>query len=254
MEIVVLGSGTSTGVPVIGCECEVCRSTHPKNKRTRPSLLLRAGERAVLIDAGPDFRQQALREGLWHLDAVVLTHAHADHLLGLDDLRVFNFRQQAPLPLYGSPATLATVQQMFAYAFEAPSEGSSIPQFVLHPIEGPFTVAGLPFLPLPVWHGEMEVLAFRVYDFAYVTDVSLIPARVVDQLKGLDLLILDALRYRPHPTHFSLTEALEVVATLRPRCTYLTHLTHHFDHETVNAQLPSGVKLAYDGLRLEIPS
>ena len=257
MEILILGSGTSHGVPMIGCECAVCRSDNPKNKRMRPSILVRHYESAILVDAGPELRMQALASHLRRVDAVLLTHAHADHIFGMDDLRRFNDLANAEIPVYGAANTLADIRRIYDYIFKETQAGGGKPRLSLHEIGDALDLFGLHITPLTVYHGRMPVLAYRFAQAAtgtekaaaaaYVTDVSKIPDAAMEALRDLDLLILDAVRFEPHPTHFGLYQALDAIAELRPRRALLTHLSHHFDHDAVNAQLPDGVELAFDG-------
>ncbi len=253
LRVTVFGSGTSTGVPVVGCRCAVCSSPDPRNRRLRPGLRLDLPGGVALVDAPTDLRQQALRFGLERVDAVLFTHAHADHIFGLDDVRIFNFRQRAAIPCYGSAATLAALRRVFAYAFEDGQEGGGKPRLELVEVDGPFAVLGAEVVPVPVLHGSLEVLGFRVGGFAYVTDCSSIPESSQRALAGLDVLILDALRYRPHPTHLSVAEAIAMAARLGARRTYFTHMTHDVDHGAPEIALPPGVEFAYDGLVLELP-
>jgi phosphoribosyl 1,2-cyclic phosphate phosphodiesterase len=250
--VTMLGSGTSTGVPVIACTCAVCHSTDPRNKRSRPGLKLEIGEAVVLVDTPTDLREQALRFGLPRLDAVLYTHQHADHIFGLDDIRIFNFRQGAAIPCYGSEATLAALRRTFAYVFEAGQEGGGKPQIELIPIREPFELLGLTIVPVPVWHGSMEVFGFRIGRFAYVTDCSLIPETSFRMLAGVEILILDALRYRPHPTHFSLEEAIAAASRIGAARTIFTHLSHDVDHGAPAFPLPAGMELGYDGLVFDV--
>ncbi len=243
-----LGSGTSTGVPVVGCDCAVCRSGDPRNKRTRPSVLLEMARGNVLIDTPPDLREQALRVGLARVDAVLFTHAHADHIFGLDDLRPFNFRQGGAIPCYGAAETLARIRQVFSYAFETSQEGGGKPQIELHPVRAPFALLGEEYVPVPAWHGELEVFGYRRGSFAYLTDVHRIPEESWPLLTGLDVLVLSALRYRRHPTHFSLEEAVEAARRIGARRTIFTHLAHDVDHAALATPLPPGIELGYDGL------
>jgi len=252
LRLTFLGTGTSMGIPTLGCACRVCCSPDPRDLRTRPSLLLDYNGYAVVIDTSPDFRTQALRANLRHVDAVLYTHPHADHILGLDDLRPFCLRQHQAIPLYANRETLAAIRRTFSYAFEQATPGSTVPQVHLEEIAGPFELFGLRFEPLPVLHGTMEVLGFRFACAAYVTDFSQIPPATLQQLRGLDLLILDALRHQPHPTHSSLAESLALVRDLQPRRAYFTHLCHDLAHAETSAQLPPGVELAYDGLVVEV--
>ncbi|MBI3802161.1 MAG: MBL fold metallo-hydrolase [Nitrospirae bacterium] len=253
MRWTLLGSGTSTGVPAIGCRCAVCRSSHPRNKRTRSSLSIRYQGRSIIIDTGVDLRQQVLREEIDRVDAVLFTHAHADHIYGLDEIRMYNLIQKAVIPCYGSAETLQRVQRAFSYIFSnKPSEGTK-PQMTAFAIEGPFSLFGLPVQPISLLHGSMEVLGYRFGPAAYLTDCNQIPAHSLEKLKDLDLLIISAVGYQPHATHFNIGEALEIVRLLQPRRAFLTHLSHHFDYESVSTSLPAGVGLAYDGLQLEIP-
>jgi phosphoribosyl 1,2-cyclic phosphate phosphodiesterase len=249
---VVLGSGTSTGVPTLRCACAVCTSSDPRDRRLRPSLWLSYAGHNVVIDSTPDFRYQALRAGIPSLDAVLYTHSHADHIMGLDDIRPFNIGRPEPLPIYASPATLADVRRVFRYVFDATYTASAIPRVAAHELHGPVDLFGVRFEPLEVIHGELPVLGFRFGANAYLTDVSAIPPPARDRLRGLDLLILDALRLRPHPTHFHLAAALAVVAELAPRRAYFTHIAHELGHASTEASLPAGAHLAYDGLTLDV--
>ncbi|MEM7050402.1 MAG: MBL fold metallo-hydrolase [Acidobacteriota bacterium] len=251
-----LGTGTSTGVPVIACSCDVCRSSDGRNRRLRSSLLVESPEVVLWIDTTPDFRQQALRQGVERIDAVLFTHAHADHIFGLDDLRVFNFRQRAAIPCHGSVATLEALRRTFAYIFEPGCEGGGKPQIELVPVTGGFRLGDLEVQPVPVFHGSLEVLGFRFTagsaSLAYVTDCSRIPVTSEDLLTGVDTLILGALRYRSHPTHFTVEEAIAAAQRLAARRTFLTHLSHEVDHAAPRIELPPEVAFAHDGLVLEV--
>jgi phosphoribosyl 1,2-cyclic phosphate phosphodiesterase len=252
MRITFLGTGTSTGVPVIGCRCRVCTSTDPRNQRLRPSILLEWNDRGILVDSSSDFRQQALRHRIDRLDAVLYTHAHADHVMGLDDLRIYNFRQKADLPVYGSAGTLEHLRRTFWYAFTETQEGGGKPRLDLRPVAGSFDLFGVRVDPVPLWHGELEVFGYRIGKFAYCTDCNRIPPASMQALDALDVLVLDALRPTPHPTHFSLPETLALLAQLRPKVAYLIHMGHDIEHLETEETLPPGIHLAYDGLVLEI--
>lgn len=254
MRLTFLGTGTSMGIPVIGCTCAVCTSTDARNRRLRTSALLEVAGQKILIDAGPDLRQQALAAAIRHIDAVLFTHAHFDHIAGIDDLRPLNFAQQGAIPLYGSATTLAYVRERFSYAFANESEGSSRPMLELVPIQAgqPFAVGGVPVLPFDIMHGTWTITGYRIGRLGYVTDASAIPDAARQQLRGLDLLVLNTLRREPHPTHLSLSQSLEVIAELQPLRALLVHMTHDLDHAATSADLPSGVQLAYDGLTVEL--
>jgi phosphoribosyl 1,2-cyclic phosphate phosphodiesterase len=253
IHITVLGSGTSSGVPTIGCSCAVCTSTDPRDSRLRPSILVQYDGHNVLIDTTPDFRQQALRARLNRIDAILYTHSHADHILGLDDVRPFNYRQRGPIPLYGMGESLEAIQRVFRYAFEQNANNSAVPQLELHTLDGgPFELFGMEFTPVRVIHGNITVIGFRFGDAAYLTDHSDIPEESKAKLKGLDVLFLDALRHRPHPTHSTVEKSLETVRELQPRRAYFTHICHDLPHEATQASLPEGVFLAYDGLEIDV--
>jgi phosphoribosyl 1,2-cyclic phosphate phosphodiesterase len=236
----------------------VCTSPDPHNRRLRSSILLESGDRRVVIDTTPEFRLQALAAGLTTLDAVLFTHAHADHIFGLDDVRIFNWRTKQPLPIFGTAETLETIRDRFLYVFVESQEGGGKPKLTLNPVEGPFEAGGLHVTPLEVRHGGIAVTAFRIRErdggpeLAYATDCNHIAPETMRQLRGLDLLILDALGKNRHPTHFSLAQALEVAQELRPRRTLFTHISHSLDHAETNATLPPGIALAHDGLIVEV--
>lgn len=254
LTITVLGCGTSMGVPMIGCRCAVCISTDPRNHRSRPAVHLKTDTTAVLIDAPPELRLQLIRTGLdTHLDAVLITHTHADHIMGLDDVRGFTLRTNRLMPVYAEADALEDLKRVYRYVLFPYPPGVSVPQIEFREITGTLIIGDMQIEPIRVFHGEMPILAFRVGKFAYVTDVSYIPPDSWERLLGLDLLILDALRYAPHPTHYNLEQAIEVARKLGATRTLFTHMTHDFDYETVNAQLPNGIELAYDGLVAEMP-
>jgi phosphoribosyl 1,2-cyclic phosphate phosphodiesterase len=252
MKITFLGTGTSYGVPMVGCECRVCTSDNPKNSRTRSSIFISEGEYNILIDAATELRIQCLKNNVKRLDAVLLTHSHADHVLGFDDLRHFNRKRKANIPVYGSVKTVNDVYRMFSYAFKEVSSYGSKPKVTLIPIEGNLNLSGMEIIPVDVIHGQERVTAYRFSKFAYVTDVSQIPQDSVEKLKGLDLLIIAALRNTPHEKHFSIEQAIKMVSTLKPKQTYFTHIAHEIDHEETDKSLPAGIKLAYDGLSINV--
>ncbi len=254
--VVFLGTGTSHGVPVIGCDCAVCTSPDPRDRRTRSSILVEWEGRNILVDTATELRLQALRENLRRVDAILFTHSHADHICGLDDVRRFNQLQRASLPCYGNRETLDNLTRQFWYVFADTQKGGGKPQLDLIPVEPgqPLSVLGLEVRPIPVLHGRLPVLGYRFGDLAYVTDVSEIPVESLALLEGLDVLVLDALRWRPHPTHFSVEQALAVVERVRPDRAYFTHICHDLGHVETNQKLPPGVELAYDGLAIELRS
>ena len=251
MAITILGSGTSTGVPLIGCDCNVCTSTDRRNRRTRSSILVSSEAGNILIDTSTDLRYQALKNGIRKVDAVLFTHAHADHVHGIDELRSFNFIQKGPIPCFGNEVTLGRIQTMFSYIFKGADSGGGIPQLIMNEVAQTFTLLGEEITPVEVLHGELPILGYRIADMAYITDCSEIPAASMEKLKDLDLLILGALRYRPHNTHFTVDEAVNVVNELKPARTLLTHLGHDLDYERALALLPETVGLAYDGMTIE---
>jgi phosphoribosyl 1,2-cyclic phosphate phosphodiesterase len=244
------------GVPTLTCHCRVCTSRDPRDNRLRPSLLLAHGGGRVVIDTTPDFRTQALRVGLERLDAVLFTHAHADHILGFDDIRPFNMRQRTALPVYGSAETLATLKRTFAYVFDGLPAISTIPRVTLHEIDGPFEVIGVRVTPVPAEHGNIGVLGFRFGAAAYLTDFSVLPETSKPLLAGLDDLVLDALRDEPHPMHQTVEQALELVRELKPKRAWFTHIAHELPHTETNQRLIdagfANVALAYDGLHFEV--
>jgi len=255
VKITVLGSGTSVGVPTVGCHCAVCTSADPRDQRLRPSILVSYDGRNVLIDATPDFRTQALRVHLERLDAVIFTHSHADHIMGLDDVRPFNFRQGGEIPIYAAADTMADIQRVFRYIFDGARKESNVPRLATHVIEGGrFELFGLEFAPIPILHGSATILGFRFGAAAYLTDHSEIPEASLDCLRGLDVLFLDALRHKPHPTHSTVDRSLKTAEQLGARRTFLTHISHDLPHERTEGLLPTHVRLAYDGLELQVES
>lgn len=254
LAVTLLGTGTSTGVPQIGCSCRVCTSDDPRDRRLRAGVLIRVGAAGdadggtIVIDTSPDLRQHALTHRISRLDAVLYTHSHADHVYGLDDVRVFNFLQRSDIPLYGSFETLEIIRRFYWYAFEPGEEGGGKPRLRMIPVREPFELLGRRVVPVPVWHGSTEVFGYRMGDFALVTDVNWIPDESLELLTGLDVLVLGALRHRPHSTHFSISEAIELAGRIGARRTLLTHLSHDVLHAADSAALPEGVELAHDGL------
>ena len=267
LKVTLLGTGTSHGVPMIGCTCAVCQSPDPRDRRTRPSLLielsdgspdaaasasaLASGVRSILVDTSTDLRAQALAYGVSRVDAILYTHSHADHILGLDEIRRFNVMQKTPMPCFADERTAADLRRTFAYIFKPPDEpGGGIPQVSLFRIGGVFTLGGLDIVPVPLFHERRPILGFRFGSFAYLTDCSAVPDASWPVLEGVRLLVLDALRDRPHPTHFSVDEALDVVARLQPERAFFTHICHDLPHAATCARLPPSVQLAYDGLSI----
>jgi phosphoribosyl 1,2-cyclic phosphate phosphodiesterase len=252
MEVTFLGTGTSHGIPVIGCSCSICRSQDKRDRRSRASILIESDGSRILIDAAPELRLQALGAGLKHADAMLLTHAHADHVGGLDDLRIFSERSGRPFPIYGPATALAEVRRRFDYVFRSTQAGGGKPRLALRAVSGPFQAAGVKVQPIPAWHGRLRVYGYRVDGFAYLTDVSSIPRESYRLLTDLDVLVLDALRPAPHQTHFHLDRALAEADRIGARRTFFTHMCHLLGHTATEARLPKFVRLAYDGLQLKI--
>lgn len=251
--ITVLGSGTSVGVPTIGCDCAVCQSTDPRDARLRPSILVRRGGVNVLIDTTPDLRQQALRARLSRIDAILYTHAHADHILGLDDVRPFNYHRRDPIPIYGSAETLDALRRCFAYIFSGERSESSMPRVACHVFDSaPISIGELAFTPVKLAHGSGVSYGFRFGRAAYLTDHSDIPEESVPLLEGLDVLFLDALRHKPHPTHSTVERSLAWVERLKPNRAFFTHICHDLSHVRLESLLPPHVRLAYDGLEIVV--
>ena len=255
LRVRVLGSGTSMGVPVLGCRCAVCTSSDPRNKRLRSSILIEAAGRHVLVDCSIDFRQQMLAWPAPRIDAVLLTHTHSDHVNGIDDLRAYNYLQGGPIPIYSAQPFLDDLTHRFAYCFDPMQKGGGVPQLDLRRVEPgvAFEAAGLRVVPIPIMHGLLPIIGFRLGRFAYLTDCSAIPAASEPLLQGLEALIVSALRRRPHATHFNLEQAVEVSRRLAARRAFFTHMADEMDHETTNRELPAWAKLLFDGQVIEVP-
>ena len=255
MNVTFLGTGTSSGVPMIGCTCPVCRSLDHRDKRLRVSVHLAVGDLSLVVDSGPDFRQQMLRAGITHLDGLLFTHEHKDHTAGLDDIRAYNFRQQTDMPVFAEPRVIDQLKQEFAYIF-AEHKYPGVPRVVLHPIErddAPFDVLGLSVLPLRALHHKLPVLGFRIGGFCYLTDANHLSAETRAQLRDADVIVLNALRREEHISHFTLAQAIEVLEEAQPKRAYLTHISHQLGlHREVEAELPPWIRLAYDGLQVEV--
>jgi phosphoribosyl 1,2-cyclic phosphate phosphodiesterase len=260
MKVTILGSGTSQGIPIVGCRCPGCTSKNPKDKRLRVSVYLETDVKInekplrILIDTSPDFRQQMLLNNITDIDAILYTHYHIDHIMGLDDIRQINQLHNKFVNIYGNRETLERIKQTFSYIFDPNTyRGGGIPDLNIHEISlAKFNISGLEVIPLEYLHGPNMIYGYRIGDFAYMTDCSKIPEPEFDKLKNLKILILDALRYRKHPTHFSIDEAVEAAKRIGAKQTYFTHMTHDVVHDEVNAKLPKGIELAYDGLTFEV--
>jgi phosphoribosyl 1,2-cyclic phosphate phosphodiesterase len=253
MRLTILGSGSSHGSPVIGCTCDTCTSDDPRNHRYRASALVEVGERAFLIDTGPELRLQALRADVRRIDAVLYTHFHADHVHGIDDLKAFNAALGGPLPCYGNAQTNAVLRERFDYAFAGTPWVGLIPHLTFDVVDDPFELLCVPITPIDLQHGRIRSHGWRIGGLAYLTDANAIPPSSMAKLRGLDLLVIDGLRPRPHPTHFSIDEAVAVADELRPRRALLTHMNHNVEYTRESAGLPDGVTLAYDGLIVDLP-
>lgn len=255
MQLILLGSGSSAGTPVIGCDCVSCVSDDQRNRRTRCSAVVALDTgHTLLIDTGPDLRQQALRENLRRVDAVLYTHVHADHLHGIDDLRAFCHLNKKQIPLYGHAEHMETIAARFAYALREPSHSWEMPVLATHPLHGPSEICGVKVIPIPAKHGRSTVYGYRIGNMAYLTDVSDIPESSLELLQGLEFLLLDCLRYQPHHTHISLEQSLAYAQRIAARETYLIHMTHELEYGELSRQLPAKVHAAYDGLRLQFSS
>jgi phosphoribosyl 1,2-cyclic phosphate phosphodiesterase len=249
--LTVLGSGTSMGVPTIGCSCAVCRSTDPHDRRTRPSVLIRYAGKSILIDTTPDFREQAIREQISQIDAVLYTHSHADHILGIDDLRPLSYHREGKIPLYARAEAADYIRNMFRYIFDADYKFGGLAQLELKPVDRAFDLFGAKFEPVPVIHGETEIFGYRFGSAAYLTDFSRIPEASLSLLQDLDVLFLDGLRHQPHPTHSTVENSIRIANELKAKRVFFTHICHDLPHQATNAALPDHVRLSYDGMKLE---
>jgi phosphoribosyl 1,2-cyclic phosphate phosphodiesterase len=252
MRVTFLGTGTSHGVPMIGCECSTCRSSDPRDVRLRPSIYIETWDARILVDAGPDLRAQALTYGIRHVDAILFTHGHADHILGMDDVRRFNSLQRSAMACFGDEQTLTDIRTMFSYVFDpATPKGGGLPHLELFRVVGPFSIGVSDIQPIPLLHGRRPIFGFRVGPFAYLTDCNAIPDESWPLLTGLEVVVLDALRETTHPTHFSVKEAVEAARRIGATRTYFTHMCHDLQHQPTCDRLPDGMTLAYDGLLIE---
>lgn len=254
LEITLLGTGTSQGIPVIGCSCKTCLSTDPKDKRFRTAAFVKAGDTGISIDLGPDFRLQMLNNGITNVHSVLLTHEHNDHISGLDDIRPINFLYKRDIPIYGSARSLLEIHRRFIYAFDPDYHYPGKPRVSAIIInDEPFKIGEIEIIPIPIDHGDMSIYGFRIGNFAYITDAKTIPDSSKLLLSNLDVLILNALRFEPHETHLNIPEAIALVQELKPEKCYLTHLSHDTGlHEEINKILPAGIQLGYDGLKINI--
>ena len=258
-EMIIMGTGTSIGVPVVGCSCSVCLSNNPRNRRTRTGVLVRAPEGEFIIDAGPELRLQLIRERATLIRAALITHSHADHIMGLDDLRIFGFQLNSSIPLYCEESVEAQIRQTFSYAFSDPATHAhqyAAPRLRFERITDgqQIPVLGLNVQTIRLKHGDLSILGFRIGNVAFCTDVSTIPAASKDLLRGLDVLVLDALRHEPHPTHLHVQAAINLIRQLQPRKAYLTHMSHELDYDSLRAELPEGIEPAFDGLKIPFTS
>ena len=252
MKLTFLGTGTSQGVPVIACHCRVCRSGDIRDSRLRTSALLTVDDRNILFDIGPDFRQQMLREKVEHIDAILITHAHRDHVAGLDDIRSFNYVQHRKMEVYLNAEARHAIERDYHYIFE-PHQYPGLPEANLHTVEGPFTVGDIPVMPIKAMHKDLPVLGFRIGELAYITDANYIAPEEMAKLQGVKVLVINALRKEKHFSHYCLSEALEIIGKVAPERAFLTHMSHEMGlHAEISAELPAGVQLAYDGLKIEV--
>ncbi len=252
MRVIVLGCATSTGVPIIGCGCSVCSSDNPRNKRTRCSLFIEASGKNILIDTSPDLRIQAFRHNITRIDAVLYTHSHADHTHGIDELRTYNFMNKMVIPCYGDPQTVSNIMSNFKYIFDGSFPSGGKPKLSISAVDGDFYVYGIRIIPIEVEHADWLILGYRIGNMAYLTDCSGIPESSAEKLHGLDLLIIDALRYRPHPAHLSVDQSIEVIREIKPKIAVFTHMGHELDYEKLSKELPENIEPAYDGMEFDL--
>jgi phosphoribosyl 1,2-cyclic phosphate phosphodiesterase len=253
MQLTMLGVGSSAGTPMLGCQCATCISSDKRNNRTRCSSVIRLDNgRVILIDSGPDLRQQALREKLTHIDAVLYTHTHADHLHGIDDLRGFCQIQRSQIPLYGSSEAMTHIADKFGYTLREPSNFWDLPVLKVNPINAPFQLFDQAIIPIPLRHGHIDIYGYRIGDIAYLTDVSAIPESSLALLQGLQVLLLDCLRYETHYTHINFEQSLHYASLIGAKSTYLIHMTHELEYAALSEQLPKDVYVGYDGLKITV--
>jgi len=252
LQITFLGTGTSHGVPVIACDCEVCQSNNPKNKRMRTSIHIKSEEYNLLIDTPPEMRLELIANKIKNVDSVLMTHAHADHIMGFDDIRALNWFQGKEMPVYGDHKTLNHIKKVFPYIFSEENPGGGVPQVILKKIEEEMHFKDLTVQPVPIYHGDNKILAYRINNFAYLTDCSKISESSLKLLEGIEYAAVDALRFEEHPTHMSVDQAVELIESLNLKHGYLTHISHRLDHQKLNDYLPEYVSPAYDGLKMEV--
>ena len=251
MKVILLGTGTSQGIPVIGCNCPVCLSKDPHNKRTRSSAIVSYHGRNIVIDTATEFRIQMLRENIKHVDAVLFTHAHADHIHGLDDIRQFNEIQRTSIPCFGNKETIDTIKHIYSYIFMATQIGGGKPDISLNNVSSNLELFNKTIIPLPLKHGSLDIFGYRIGNFAYITDASHIPGDTVEKIRNLDVLVLNALRYEPHDAHFSVDEALDIINQVKPKKAYLTHICHRLEQKHTEEALPKNIFMGFDGLIIE---
>jgi len=252
MKVVILGCATSTGVPIIGCQCSVCTSDNPKNKRTRCSVFIESRGKNILIDSSTDLRFQALRHNITRLDAVLYTHSHADHTHGIDELRTFNFVNDMVIPCYGNSFTINNLKNNFGYIFDGVYSVGGKPKLKLNIVEDDFDFDGMSIIPVEINHASWMILGYRIGNFAYLTDCSGIPSESMEKLHGLDLLIISALRYREHPAHFNIEQAIRITQKINPKLAVFTHMGHEVEYDTLMSELPDNIVPAYDGMEVEL--